>query len=925
MSKRTLLLAVAGVVAAMEGAYSLAQVPSSPLAEARLMGSPIITLDAPANDATSSFVVPRMLDAAQVRYGFEGGALPDDVPAIDFARPPLETITLTGLTLGAALDAIVRANPHVRWTEANGALFVRTTSAGQGILDQHLARFVLVDATPRVVLDTLVRALDPSRTAAGVIGMGRPAAGRAGQPPARTGKNITLALDNPTVLEVLQAASRQDSSLSWSVTYASAPETIRNATIRLIESGVVTESSPADTTQTASGVMAVIGDVVSMLTQYLRFGSVRLAIEQLPATGPPRLVNFVPALHLDGVPPREAIARIVAYDSRYEWSEANGVFHVRPKSGTAGRSNVLDRTLPSFVGTGKPARAVLHDLIGNLATQSRTSLLYAPLPSQNRAPLDAIAAAPVDVSFPGQVVARDLLDALCRAMGLGVSWVMRSSPPISGYLSTHTLQLMTADGIVVSEAFTVPVETIPTHPPAHPLPTAFTQVTVATVNVSIDQPGNPFAGLAASAEVPIGVELLPRARPDDDPRVVRRGGPAVRVGPGNLADAAYVLMERLPDYEFVASDTVLDVAPSRLLHDSSHFMNRPLGRFEVNDMPTRDVVCLLRQRMAPTAPAAGPCSLRRSDGTVVPNRLGPAGAALDRLMTLALENPTPRDVLNAIIGKHGDLTWLVTYEGRTPAEVAEPREENAVIALGAFYGGSTIAERFIAYRDPADAAAPSAPSVPALRRGLVPVMFLLPASWRSVESALQRLTAVLHVEFGVEGVIQAGASPEVVSPNADYYDLAGLSVTESLAKVAELGGGSWTEDRGVFHLRSKALAGEGALPLDRHVDHFEQQLPDARTAVQAVRALITAQPFVPGGTFSTTTSSNGAPAPPAMGHPISINLSNVTVREILDEIVRQFGDAAWFATYVNANGTYPEIQFKIASDRWSSSTTIPVR
>src|SRR5262249_42201001 len=103
-------------------------------------------------------------------------------------------------------------------------------------------------------------------------------------------------------------------------------------------------------------------------------------------------------------------------------------------------------------------------------------------------------------------------------------------------------------------------------------------------------------------------------------------------------------------------------------------------------------------------------------------------------------------------------------------------------------------------------------------------------------------------------------------------------------------------------------------------------LTDARAAVQAVRALVANQPLPPGATFSTNINSNvGPPGPPTMGRAINVNMSNVSVREILDEIVRQFGDADWFATYVNANGTYPEIQFRFAGGNWSSSTTIPIR
>jgi hypothetical protein len=210
-------------------------------------------------------------------------------------------------------------------------------------------------------------------------------------------------------------------------------------------------------------------------------------------------------------------------------------------------------------------------------------------------------------------------------------------------------------------------------------------------------------------------------------------------------------------------------------------------------------------------------------------------------------------------------------------------------------------------------------------------MLTLPATWPSVELAVQRLTTIVHAAFGVEGVTEFSTRPAVPSLIGDYYDLSGMSLVEALDKIGELGGAVWIEERGVYHVRSKRLAGASGLPLDRKIDHFEQQLPDARAATASLRELLSNQPGSaparnpPGASVSTSISVNGAPPPPVMGRPISVNLSNVTVREILDDIVRQYGDAVWSVTYISANGTYPQFNLRLAGSNWSSSTVVAIR
>ncbi len=454
MSPRTSLLALAGAVTLVVAAHPRAQTlaSASRLADTRIPGSPILSLELPANDATTSGAIPRVLGAAGVPYGFEGVALPAGAPALDFATPITQATTLSGLTVGVALDAIARANARVRWKEENGGILVRMMPEGEGLLDQRLSRFVVVNAPPRVILETLLKAIDPARpSGASVNGMGRPAAGREDAAPTRRGKNVTIALDRPTVLDVLQTVSRENGALSWSVTYAQAPASGRTARIELRESGEVTIGEPSDATMT--GVVVPIGvDVVYMLVQYAAQVPVALGVEQiLPTSAPaPRKAAALPSLYLGGVPTRDAIARIVAHDSRYEWSEDRGVFHVRPKRNTPGRPTLLDRTLPGVAALRQPLKDVVAAVVSNLAKQPPAPSSSLTL-SEDRAALEAIGARPVDVSIAGPVTIREALDGICRAAG-GLSWVLRGRLPL-GDAVFYNLQVLTPTGAVVSISF----------------------------------------------------------------------------------------------------------------------------------------------------------------------------------------------------------------------------------------------------------------------------------------------------------------------------------------------------------------------------------------------------------------------------------------------------------------------------------------
>jgi len=182
-----------------------------------------ISIDLPTNVFSAQTAFRRVLEAAGVRYGLEGPAWDPNVPPIDLAQTREDSVQLSGRRLGEALDALVKAVPNYRWTEADGLIIVRATPSGQGVLDRQIARFTLTDASPRVAIEAIVAAIDPARPRGlGLQGFGRPGTG-AGTTPGKTGRNVTLNLTNVTLQTVLSAIARANGAMTWTVQYDRAP------------------------------------------------------------------------------------------------------------------------------------------------------------------------------------------------------------------------------------------------------------------------------------------------------------------------------------------------------------------------------------------------------------------------------------------------------------------------------------------------------------------------------------------------------------------------------------------------------------------------------------------------------------------------------------------------------------------------------
>jgi hypothetical protein len=930
-----------------------------------------VTIDQPANLFAAFAVFARVLDAAGVRYGLEGPAWDPAAPPIDLARLVSNPVPLGGRRLGEALDLIMKAAPQYRWAERDGLIVVRSTADGAGILDRRVPQFALTDASPRGSLEQVMAAIDPARPRnVGLVGFGRQASG-AGFKPERIGRNVTISMKDATLQAILGAIARENGALSWTIKYDRAPAAAENATVTFIELGVeVTALSPySQQTPGATPVplslnrLSISPSLSTMLTSYADRAGLRVSVEEVaarlgePTFSPPQMSN-IPPLELPDAP-AAALARIVALDSRYEMSETAGRYHVRPKAGVPGRLALLDQPVDSFRATNEPASAVI-ERAGQILGTVRTSPALAAA-QRAGAPPSASATAmaqPIDVTVAAPATVRDVFNAIADATGW--NWTLRpafapgrptnlslqwrsypqnltprgSSGPAPAFLQPP---FSTSVTITLPADLSPPIS--PTRTPAVTMPAALDR---PIAQMSLDMlPGlSPFRQIGARASVPMGIEDIPRAR-RDDPRYTARPQPSLVVGPAPFSDALYVLLERLTDYEILPAEGIVNVAPSSLAGSATYLMNRPLEAFSVKGIGVFRAVGELRRRLDPQFVPA--------------DWVGAGQGTLNTPVTLSLTRATPRAILNEIARQHGRLTWTSAFDG------AEATVANWVVTLVPIdNAGPPIA---LSARGGALAAPPAslATSNPlAIAPGARAVMLDLPVTAMSVRGLVQQASRATGVSIGFAGVLPASTSRPAPT---EYYNLTGLTIDEMLAKLVELAPEYVTSvDKGVYHIRPRELPPELTRWLDQRVAKFDQRYENLRDAMQAVATIgafsgptpgarsggggagsllppgaagppgappgrggvAGAIPVPPPGVIATTPTS---PAMEAMiartQKTIVLSMTDVTVREILDEIARQFGSLQWMVEQrANSAGGVAGLSLMLSSEGWSMGTSV---
>lgn len=941
---------VLAAVAAVAGVAPRARQASPPpstvksAADTLVPGPPnAIVLLKPATPYLAAVAAERVLKVAGIRYGLEVPALDPAAPPIDLATLSDRSIPLAGGRVRDALDAIAKAAPAIQWTEEDGLVVVRSVPDGEGLLDRRVLLYAVTDAGPRAALEALIQAIDAARPkGVGIMGFGRPGGGAmmAGSTPA--GKNVTVTLGNTTVRAVFQAIARQNGALSWTVRYDAAPATYDSAAITFSESGeTVTAASPVSLRATSDAApgngrgmpmppgtrISISPQLSSMITAYAAQTGARVSMEELapPMQGPiPGLPLGVPALGLppidvSGVGAATALARLVALDSRYELSEARGRFLVRPKPGTPGRLTLLDQPIGAFSASNEPAGSVIDRIAAHLGTVPRPIGMTGP-PGRT-SPITTAMQVPISVNLSGGDTIRDALNAVSDATGW--TWVFR--PQFSAGSGT-TLQIQwrgenwgTSTQVRIAEDLSPSPR--PARPPARTVPETLDR-TIPRLSLRTDPPGG--AGLidllGRLAHAPVGIEMPPSPAQSRDSRVMTRPQQPVIVGPGKFSDALYVLLEKDPDYQIVSTDAVVTVAPKSLVDDPGYFMNRPIERFVVQQEGLYHAIGSLRHAINPQ---------------YVPRDWTGAGATtMNRPVTLSTTRATPRAILSQIVGQHGGLMWSSSFEGATVFDPAKAQEADWVVTLVPIDDSGTPV-RLGPMRDAAPEVAP--PTAPARGMPLAgrpagpPVQLDLPASPDRTRFTLSQLGRTFHQPMGVE-VVVSSAGPSL--PAAQYYDLTGLSLEESLDKIGSfLPDYTIAADRGVVHMQPKALVADPANWLNQRVDRFEQHFDNVRDALYAVAGLVVrpSRAGAPPGPVPPPGIGLAAP-PPGSGMSdaltarlvtsLTISLTNVTVRDVLDEIARKHGAMSWFVEHRTvASGQAVMLTFQ-GYDGWSIGTSV---
>jgi len=156
--------------------------------------------------------------AARVPVGFAEIAAAREPHDGDVSRVPMaERVYLTGLTIGAALDHLVAADPRYAWREIDGVLLIRPVRAwnnqrhflGQRIGPVHLRGWLPLDMARAVY----------RRAGLPVIWM---EGGTVGEPARESEPNRPLDLDlaDATYLDLLNAIARTHGELGWAIEYA---------------------------------------------------------------------------------------------------------------------------------------------------------------------------------------------------------------------------------------------------------------------------------------------------------------------------------------------------------------------------------------------------------------------------------------------------------------------------------------------------------------------------------------------------------------------------------------------------------------------------------------------------------------------------------------------------------------------------------
>jgi hypothetical protein len=200
----------------------------------------------------------------------------------------------------------------------------------------------------------------------------------------------------------------------------------------------------------------------------------------------------------------------------------------------------------------------------------------------------------------------------------------------------------------------------------------------------------------------------------------------------------------------------------------------------------------------------------------------------------------------------------------------------------------------------------------------------LPAQPENLVTVAARLGASARRAFGIE-VVTSGQPAAPASGERSIYDLTGLSLPDALNKIMEfIPGYASSAQSDVVHVRPKGADGPVPTVLDRRVPKFAGRFENLQLAMRAVSALISgaADPsVVPAfGNFPPAAWSDEVKA--LVTRPVEIDLTDVTIRQILDEVARKHGAMSWAVIHRGSIDGPQGLQLVfLGFEQWSVNTT----
>jgi len=206
---------------------------------------------------------------------------------------------------------------------------------------------------------------------------------------------------------------------------------------------------------------------------------------------------------------------------------------------------------------------------------------------------------------------------------------------------------------------------------------------------------------------------------------------------------------------------------------------------------------------------------------------------------------------------------------------------------------------------------------------------------RGFATALENLSIARRAALGIE-VVTGPTSPNAPrdqtslphAPGGARYDLTPLAIGPALAKLSDVKVASlvsaygWQRDGDVYDVAPVRFADKAGVALNRRVAAFDLTVKSVPEALQDVHRI-----FDPKFVLRALAHPGHEPERlrPLIERPMEIRRSGATVRDILNEIVRQHGAMSWMVEYADAGGSYRGMRLSfLGFDGWVVSTLAKV-